>query len=278
MTIPKVTTKTKYGERWYVDPVLNTDRPGVSSIVNQMPKPALTPWAAKMAAEFAVANIESLYKLVDIDPAAAIDLIKGAPWRSSGTAADNGTEVHHYTELIARAIMAGEKPSFSVPKDVMPYLKQYARFLKEFDVEPVLLETTVIHTEPGQDYMGTFDFLGRLRALGDDLVIVDTKSGASGVWPSSAIQQTGYRYAESYWDGEAGELKPMPPVAATFGLWLRPEGFALIPLESTEAELEQWRRLRGSLEWKNTREKKVVAPAINRVPLKRKPKWQKKRP
>ncbi len=277
MTVPKAKTFTRYGDRWYRDEDGAT-APGVSSIVNMLPKPALTPWAARMAAEFAVKNIEAVYNLAKVDSEAAVALVKGAPWRSSGRAADAGTEVHHYTELIGRAMLAGEKPQFSAPSDVMPFLRQFARYVAEFKVEPVMLETTVWHDEPGQEYSGTFDFLGKLPTLhGDGLVIVDTKTGASGIWSSSAIQQTAYRYARQYIDPDTGKKKDMPEVVATYGLWLRPEGFALIPLASTQEELDEWRRLRGSYGWKISREKKVVGAAVNRVPLKRKPKWQKKR-
>jgi hypothetical protein len=268
MTTPKVSTFSRYGDRWYA---VDDDRKavGVSGVVNMLPKDALPRWAAREAAEFTVKNIKAVYELSGVDPAAAIALIKGAPWRKSGSAADKGTEAHHYTENVARAVMAGEKPTGSVPKDIFPYLKQYARFLREFDVQPVMVETTVYHDEPRQDYAGTFDLMARLQTLSGDLAIVDTKTGASGVYSSSAIQQTGYRYARQYVDSETGELGLMPEIGATYALWLRPEGYALIPLESTQAELDAWRHLRAMYQWKVEREKKVVGKAINAVPLKK---------
>jgi hypothetical protein len=155
---------------------------------------------------------------------------------------------------------------------MMPYLKNYVRFLREFDVEPVMLEN-VVWEENEVGYAGRFDMVCRLRNISDELVIVDTKSGASGVWESVSLQQTAYAYAPLYWDEETDTMKEMPKISATYALWLRPEGFALIPVDSTDAEWEQFKRLRGSLEWKLKRGKKVVRPAINKYPIKRKPRW-----
>lgn len=207
------------------------------------------------------------------DKTKALGVIKGASARFASKAAQEGTMVHHYCEIVARAVMTGTKPKAErMPPTVTPYLKSYVKFLKEFDVEPVMLETVVWDNDIG--YAGRLDMACRLRSIDkDELVIVDTKSGASGVWESTALQQTAYRYATHYWDEETDSLKDMPEISATYALWLRPEGFALIPVDSTEAEWEQFERLRGSLDWKRSRAKKVVKPAINKTPIKRQRRW-----
>jgi hypothetical protein len=260
-------------QRWYRNTETKAEQPGVSAIVDMMPKNALTPWASRLAAEYAVGNMDLIRDMVrDAGEKAAIDWVKGASSRYSGKASSEGTAVHHWTETVARAVMQGEKPKGDrVPESMFPYLKNYVRFLKEFDVEPVMLETVVWDDKIG--YAGRLDMACRLRTIDDSLVIVDTKSGASGVWESVALQQTAYRYADTYWDEDDNTFKPMPEVSATYALWLRPEGYALIPVESTEMELNQLARLRGSLEWKLKRGKKVVLPAINRYPIKRQRRW-----
>lgn len=236
-----------------------------------MPKPALSSWAAKLAAEYAVEHAAELPFQVMEDKTRALGMIKGASARFASKAASEGTMVHHYCEVVARAVMNGTKPQAErMPPTALPYLKSYVKFLKEFDVQPVMLETVVWDTEVG--YAGRLDMACRLRTIDDSIVIVDTKSGASGVWESTALQQTAYAYAESYWDDKKDKLVEMPEIGATYALWLRPEGFALIPVDSTEAEWEQFKRLRGSLEWKRDRAKKVVKPAINKTPIKRQ--WQ----
>ncbi len=246
--------------------------PGVSGIIDMMPKPALMPWAARLAAEYVVGNMEVVKELIVADERKAIAMIKGASSRFSESAAKEGTMVHHYTEEIARAVMTSTKPKADrMPTNMMPYLKQYVKFLKEFGVEPVMLETAVWDEEVG--FAGRFDMVAKLKAISDALVVVDTKSGASGVWESVSLQQTAYAYADEYYDEATDTFKPMPEIEAAYALWLRPEGFALIPVQTSEQEWAQFKRLRESFEWYNKRAKKVIEPAINRVPLKRKPKW-----
>jgi hypothetical protein len=244
----------------------------VSSVIDMMPKNALTPWSARLAAEYVVGNLDLVTELAATDQRKAIALIKGAYVRYSDSAAKEGTMVHHYAETVARAVMEGTKPQADrMPPNMLPYLKQYVKFLKEFDAEPIMLENAVWDDEVG--FAGRFDAVFRLRAIDNSLSIVDTKSGASGVWESVSLQQTAYAYAPEYYDEPTDSFKPMPEIKNTYALWLRPEGFALIPVESSEAEWEQFKRLRLSLEWKRTRAKKVILPAINRKPLKRQPKW-----
>lgn len=202
----------------------------------------------------------------------AVEWIKGASSRYASKAANEGTLVHHYTEVIARAVQKNEKPQATdVPPGIMPYLKNYVRFLREFNVNPVMLETVVWDDKIG--YAGRLDMVCQLRTIDDSLVIVDTKSGASGVWESVSLQQTAYKYADFYWDEEKLEFVPMPEITATYALWLRPEGYALIPVDSELTEWEQLKRLRETFGWKQGRGKKVVRPAINATPIKRQRKW-----
>lgn len=261
-------------QRWYQNNKTKVKVPGVSSIVDMLPKGALTPWASRLAAEWAVGNLDEVHEILEEPDGKkkAIDRIKGASTRYAESAAKEGTTVHHYAEEIARAVQQNTKPKADrMPQGIMPYLKNYVRFLKEFDVEPVLLETVIWNEEIG--YAGRIDMACRLRSIDNSIVIVDTKSGASGVWDSVSLQQTAYRYAESWWNEETDVLEPMPEIAGAYALWLRPEGFALIPVETSQTELDQFKRLRGTLEWKRTRSKKVVRPAINRYPIKRQRRW-----
>lgn len=261
-------------QRWYRNNKTKTEQPGVSSIIDMMPKTALVPWAARLAAEYVVGNMTEVSEMLSEKDGEkkAIDWIKGASSRFSGKASREGTAVHHWTEQVAKAVMNNTKPKAdNMPAGMLPYLKQYVKFLKEFDVEPVMLENVVWDDEVG--FAGRFDMVCRLRSIDDALVIVDTKSGASGVWESVALQQTAYKYAPLWWNEETATMEKMPEIARTYALWLRPQGFALIPVQSTAVEWAQFRRLRESLEWKLTRGKKVILPAINKVPIKRQRRW-----
>jgi hypothetical protein len=266
LTVPKVQTIYVAGDRWYVNKE-GDKRPGVSAILNMMPKPALPGWAAREAAHFAVANIEVVKALAATDRKAAVDLIKGAPWRKSGKAADDGTLVHGLAETLMRDRIENRKSSFAVPQGTMDFLRNFARFTTEFNAIPKLIETTVWDDE--HDYAGTLDGVYTL-SIGDEQLdaIVDIKTGASGVWPEASLQQTAYKNAKWYIDAD-GELQPMPHTDAAFALWLRPEGWALIPLTTDDATWEQFLTLRASYEWKRTREKFAVGKAVNKTPLKK---------
>lgn len=269
MTVPKVaTTYDSHGDRWYIDPGTGDKLPGVSAILAMMPK-SLTKWSARVAAEYAIDNLDVVSALARTDAQAAIDLVRGAPERYSKKARDLGTEVHAYTEQIMRDRMDGRKSTFRVPSNILDFLKSFARFATEFDVYPEMIETTVWDEEVG--YAGTLDARYRLTLPdGREIsALVDTKSGASGVWPEASLQQTAYAHAKWYIDPETGKKEPMPAVDAAFALWLRPNGWALIPLSIGLEEWEQFKRLRASWEWKHTREKHVVGKAVNQHPLRR---------
>jgi hypothetical protein len=268
MTIPKVETTYVAGDRWYVDPGTGDKVPGVSAVLGMMPKPALTRWAAKEAAWFAVSNLDTIAALARTDREAAVELVKGAPWRRSGKAADVGTEVHGLTERLMRDRMAGRKSDFRVPVGAMPFLRNFARFVAEFEVSPVLVETTIWNDVVG--YAGTFDGVYDMTIDGARIrCMVDTKTGESGVWPEASLQQTAYVRAPWYLDPDTGERKPMLDVERAFGLWLRPEGWALIPLSTSDENWRQFVRLRESYEWKRAQEKYAVGKAINEIPHKR---------
>lgn len=258
-------------ERWYRNTETGQQVPGVSAILNMMPKNMLTKAATKTAANYVVDKFDKLAPVIESNKTRAIELIKNAHSREWTKKAELGTEVHSYAEMVARAVMAGTKPQGAVPKHIIPYLRNYVRFIKEYDVMPVMLETIVWDDVVG--FAGRLDMAAKLRAISDkDIVIVDTKAGASGIWPTTSLQQTAYSFAESYYDPLTETFHPMPETTAAYGLWLRPEGYALQPVETTLAEWEEFKRLRGSFEWTSKRSKKVVGKAINENPIRRQ--WQ----
>jgi hypothetical protein len=268
-----ITTITKDGDRWYVNTSTRDEVPGVSAIVSMYPKGKLTDAAARVAAEYVIEKHDKLPALIKSDKRKAIDLIRGAHTREWDKKAKAGTLVHTYVEVVNRALIRGEKPRAErVPSEVLPFLKNYVRFIQEFGMEPVLIERVIWDTQVG--YAGRLDLAARLTAIDkDEIAIIDTKSGASGVYESVSLQQTAYAYAEFMWDEEQDKLVPMPEIGATYALWLRPEGYALIPVDSTDMEWEQFKLLRKSLDWKRQRAKYVIRPAINKKPIKRQRRW-----
>jgi hypothetical protein len=69
--LPIHTVYKSDGDRWYVNSSTKDEVPGVSSIVDMMPKPALSTWAVKLAAEYAIANAVDLPDMILEDPVRA---------------------------------------------------------------------------------------------------------------------------------------------------------------------------------------------------------------
>ena len=292
MTTPKVATVSIGGDRWYVDPVTGDKVPGVSSIKDTLGKPGLLYGAVKVAATFAVDNVDTVKALADTDRGAAIDLIKRAHTRAWSGKADSGTGVHAIVEDLMRKQMpspqlTGGKAAASGPIKVSPdqrkYVVAYARFVKRYKVKPLYLETTVWSEK--HRYAGTFDAIYEMEITVDEAqrmgiikagvpwdaprritAIVDTKTGASGVWPEVALQQVAYKNAD-YMILANGERVPMPFIDATFALWLRPEGYALIPLDSGEATWKAFLGLRDAYDWSKRTD--AVYPALNEDAIKK---------
>ncbi|WP_224768997.1 hypothetical protein [Nocardioides ochotonae] len=107
MTQPKINTIKRGGARLYVHPETADKVPGVTSILNMLPKDFLRFWAAKVVAETAVDNLGSVVGLALNDRQGAVDYLKRAPQRDTGQAADMGSAVHDLFERLARGESAG---------------------------------------------------------------------------------------------------------------------------------------------------------------------------
>jgi hypothetical protein len=192
---------------------------GVTTVLNQgIPKAALVPWAAKVCAETVVDKWDAL---ADMQPDERIDFIKGAPSRDRDRGARRGTEVHGYAEQII------EGAEVDVPDELLGHVDSYIKFLKDFDVQPVLVEAVVGNR--AHKWMGTidgvFDFNDGLRRL------CDIKTTRSGVFPETAIQIAAYKNAEFYLDAY-GREHSMIPVDACAAIWVRADGYSVIPVDA----------------------------------------------
>lgn len=237
------------------------DYPSVTTILGAtMPKPALPAWAAKRAAEFAIANRGTVGALIDAgDERAALDLIKGAPWRDRDRAGEIGTAVHAYAEAIANGDTA------AIPEEVMPFAPHFLRFLEDWQPEYVETEATVfaplILDDTGRrifgGYGGTLDAIAVIRG---ETWLLDTKTSASGVWPDTALQLAAYHSA-SFIGRDDGETTAELPYCERFAvLHLRPEGYRLVPLTVGSEQYAQWERLVDSYRYLSGPHKSAVLP------------------
>jgi hypothetical protein len=205
------------GHKYYLDGKRTTS---VTTILSGgIPKPFLVPWAARRAAEYAVAN-----------PGASVDEIKDAPNRERDAAGVRGTAVHDLAEKIIHGTPV------DVPEELYPYVDGYVRFLDSFRVEPVLVEKTVAHR--GMGYAGRFDAIVRLPGLnGSDPVMVDLKT-SNGVYRETKAQCAAYSLADFYVEQDnPGTELALPEIQASYVAHITPEGTFLHPLARDRAEL-----------------------------------------
>lgn len=209
MTLPKITTIRRGGSRLYVHPETADKVPGVTSILNMLPKEFLKFWAAKVVAETAVESMGSVVDIAMRDPQGAVDYLKRAPMRNTGRAADRGTDVHDLFEKRAR----GEKVARIHP-DLKPFDAVYAGWEEQFQPEYLFLEETVWSDTHG--YAGSFDWIAHVTDpdTGERvLAIGDWKTTRSGVHAEVALQLTAYKNADYIVRADGGRV-PIPKIEA----------------------------------------------------------------
>ena len=248
MTTPKVKTFSAKGSRFYVDAVTGESVPGVTSILNQLSKPFLQHWSAKLVAEYAVDNLASWQNL---DRQASVDLLKGAPRRYTNSRADIGSEAHDHFEKIS----LGEDPG-PIRLEVEPYVAHFRQFMADFNPEVIGAEMTV--WSDTHRYAGSFDAM--LRVAGEP-VIVDYKT-TKAVYPETALQLAAYRYADAVID-EYGSRTPLPEVSGGAVLHITEKGYQFIPLRVDEEVFGMFLGLRnGPWEWSTDTSKTVIGQPL----------------
>jgi hypothetical protein len=224
MTTPPQATTSANGHRVYR--WQGREFPSVTAILNGgVPKPLLARWAAKVAAEYAIAHLDHLRLL----PAGqAIRAVKQAPFTSRDEAADLGDLIHAAVEAAATG-----RPRAAVPDHAAGYLAGFDRFLSDYQPRFLAAERTVYSRRYG--YAGTFDAIATLPDHGT--VLVDVKTGRR-VYPEVCLQLAAYAAADFIADPDTSTEHPLPAIQAGAVLHLRPRGYQLLPVPIGPAVLE----------------------------------------
>jgi len=258
MTAPKVHTIKRGDSRFYVHPETDAKAPGVTSVVGMLPKPFLTRWAAKEAATFAVENLGPVVQFAtEGNKPAAVDLIKGAPWRDSGQAAATGTEVHELFEALAKGEAVNTR---RLTPEMKAYAGHFNEFRTEFEPEFLFNEETVWSEE--HDYAGSFDTLVRIN---DENVLLDYKTTRSGVYPEVALQLAAYAHADGIIRPD-GTKVDLPKIDAGAVLHARPEGWSLVPVRIDEEVFNYFLHLRKTFDWNRDVSMTVLGKSLNTNP------------
>ena len=190
---------------------------GVTTIIGQgVPKPALVGWAANETAGYAVDHWD---ELAELTPSKRLKQLQGARFETLKSATVRGTTVHKL------AVAAGEG-EIEVPDELVGHVDSYLQFIKDWQPDELLVEVPVFNRQ--RRYAGTLDMLARLAD--NQRWLLDWKTTASGIYPEAALQLAAYAHAEFYLGPDGREL-PMPPIDAGGCVWLRADGYDLIPVD-----------------------------------------------
>jgi len=229
-------------------------------------------WGIKSVAEYAVANHHRVAKLLEAvkierdddknialvsDPGAfqaAIDFLKGSPYRERDRKGNLGTEVHATMEAYVK-----KQPWPTVSEDAAPYVEQFKKFLDEWAPEFEVAEASVYNRT--LKYAGTLDAIAKINyslpGIGASTVLLDYKTTGSGVYPEAAQQLAAYRFAE-FIGMPDGKEAPMPPVDGTAVVWLRPDGYDVVPVVADEKVFRAFRHTIEQFRWMEELSKDVI--------------------
>lgn len=269
---PKTARRTNTGRLYTID---GRQFWSVTTIIgNGLPKPAIAGWQAKTIAEYAVANHRQLAGMlaavriihtdtgiqVVTDPdavQAAVDWLKGSPWRESSRKMDIGSAVHAEAEAYVLGIPRPEPPAL-----IRGYIDGFRDFIATMEPTYELTEATVYN--PAESYAGTLD---AVMVIGGVRLLVDYKSGKD-IYPDVALQLAAYGHATHVLLPD-GSSQPMPKVDAAAALHLREDGtWALIPVEIGEVPWAAFRYAREVMRWMEEGSKNVLSqPVTNPLAL-----------
>jgi hypothetical protein len=252
MTVPKIATVSRGGSRFYVEPTTGEKVPGVTSILNMLPKPFLQAWSAKMVAEFAVDNFGAYSALVmNGQRQAAIDLLKAAPRRYTKERADIGTEVHDLYEKLSR----GEDLGRYHP-DFQPYVDSWNEWADAFQPEFLFNEETV--WSDAHRYAGSFDFMAKIEG---ETVVGDFKTTKS-TYPEVALQLSAYAHADRIVRPD-GNSVPLPEVTAGAVFHVNEDKWEFIPVRVDDKVFDVFLALRHDVyEWVQEFSKDVLGKPL----------------
>lgn len=255
MTTPKVNTIKREDARFYVEPESGEKVPGVTSVLNMLPKSFLRYWAAKEVASTAVEELGTVVSMVLRDPQAAIDHLKKAPDRNTRKAADIGTAAHDIFERMSRGEDVGR-----VHPDLEIYRSHFSDFLDTVQPEYHHMEETVWSDSRGPDlsYAGSFDAFATIQG---EKCWVDNKTTRSGIHAEVGLQLSAYGHADHLIRPDGSRI-PLPKGNAGVVLHVRPEGWKLVPVRYDQESFDYFLHLREVFNYEKTFSKTIVGKPV----------------
>lgn len=230
--------------------------PSVTTILNNINKPALVNWAALEVAKYAVETQPSWTGLGDSE---AVDLLKRAPYRNSRKKMDIGSAVHIAVDAhIKQGTQAATWEPPEVPDiDLLPYIAGAVRFLDDHVRRIIGSELTFVNLT--YRYAGTCDLLAITKD--GPLAVIDWKTGKR-LYPEVALQLAAYANNEFSVNPDGTRVKH-PPITAAIAVHLDGEGgYTAQPVELDGQLFKTFVALRTLQKWKDTRESTALGDPL----------------
>lgn len=212
--------------------------PSVTTILGIVDKPAVGIFKAKEAAR-------AIYRKASEDLSSLANEDEAIKWalkeadKARDTAADLGSSVHLLAELVGAS--ESDSTGFEVGSDTFPYIEAYRRFLDRYGASNIVSSEHMVWSLNG--YAGTYDFLMMLPRsevdhrhdgsippgectickASSELWLIDIKTSGKGPYPEWGLQLAGYRWSDSIIIPGDPRSYPMPEIARTGVLHLRPD-------------------------------------------------------
>jgi hypothetical protein len=216
-------------------------------------------YTGRIVAQYAVDQWDELEKLA---PVARYNALYNARWSDRDYAAQRGTQVHKIGARLAH----GEEVEY--PEELAAHVENYRDWLDK--VNPAMLWSEVVVCNRAVRYCGRLDgiadFPPMIDGQGQELpaarTLFDVKTSRSGVWPETALQCAGYRYAEVFVDPASGEERPMDwlGIQQCGVVWVTSDSCQFIPVY-TGPEVWHYFQALAWIYWRDEMKKEWVGAA-----------------
>lgn len=206
--------------------------PGVTSVLsNGLPK-QLQYWSARTVAEYVADHPDEVENLRSMGRGPMVNALKEVPFQYSEDAKVRGTDVHN----LAERLVHGEE--VHVPELLSGYVEACVEFLDTWRPRPLVVERPLAHR--AHWWAGKPDLFAELPD--GRVILYDYKTSSTGIYQETAFQLTAYRNAEFYL-ADDGTEQQLPPVDLCAAVWLRPDGYDVVPVESTPQVYKEFRHI-----------------------------------
>lgn len=207
--------------------------PGVTTLISGgLPKDALKYWSARSVAEYVADNHDQVEHLRTMGRGPLVAALKEVPFQYSEEAKIKGTDVHKIAEKLITGV------DVEVPEHLTGYVDACVDFLDIWRPRELFKERPLAHRK--HRWAGKADAC--VEFPDHRVALIDYKTSGSGIWAETAFQLAAYSHAEFYVDENDRECL-MPRIDFCAAVWLRPDGFDLIPVKADDDVYQEFRHI-----------------------------------